>query len=134
MTTLVDSSAILAFLNPRDDVHEVAVETMRELLRQRERLVMHSHTLVETIALTQRRLGLDAVGKFVATIQPILEVVWLDRDAHERAVTADLETGRDDVSLVDHASFRFMRDRGIDRAFCFDRDFRDFGFTLVPER
>lgn len=134
MTVLVDSSAVLAFLNPRDDVHEPAVETMRELLRQREHMVMHSHALVETVALTQRRLGLEAVDKVVAVIQPMLEVVWLDQEAHDRAVAADLETGRDDVSLVDHASFQIMRERDIHRAFSFDRDFIEFGFETVPLR
>jgi predicted nucleic acid-binding protein len=35
--------------------------------------------------------------------------------------------------LVDASSFIVMRERGIDTAFTFDRDFKSAGFSLVTE-
>lgn len=37
-----------------------------------------------------------------------------------------------DFSFVDCSSFAIMKERGIQKAFTFDRHFQQFGFTILP--
>ena len=89
----------------------------------------HSHVLVETTALVQRRLGLEAVADLRDEIMPLLTVTWVDAELHRTALAATL-AGTGEVSLVDHTSFALMRRRGIHRAFAFDDHFVHEGFVL----
>lgn len=86
---------------------------------------------METSALAQRRLGLDAVEALRGALVPVLTVVWVDRDLHDQALAATLAGGDRETSLVDRTSFELMRRRGITRAFAFDSHFADHGFELV---
>ncbi len=129
MSSFVDTSALYALLDIDDANHQVAVRQFVSL--RGEDLVTHNYVIVETAALVQRRLGLEAVARFVTDISPILRVVWIDEDLHRRAMTDVLTTGRRQVSLVDRVSFEVMRRHGVETAFAFDDDFLDEGFDLV---
>lgn len=56
----------------------------------------------------------------------------MDSTTHDAAVAALLAALPTRTSLVDYVSFQVMRDRGIRRAFAFDRDFGAAGFETVP--
>ncbi|MBI2170114.1 MAG: PIN domain-containing protein [Actinobacteria bacterium] len=131
MTVLVDTSAVVAALLVDDPNHEAAREHFERLLDDVEELVSHSHAVVETIAVLQRKSGLPAVHDYVLGIEPTIDVVWVDEQRHRRGLAA-LLTGSRRISLVDHISFQLMRDLGIDTAFAFDGDFRGEGFTVIP--
>jgi len=88
--------------------------------------------LVETIALTQRRLGLKAVRALRDELFPVLDVEWVDAGAHAQAFAALVTAGRRSVSLVDHVSFELMRRHNIRRALAVDRHFEAHGFDLLP--
>jgi len=88
--------------------------------------------LVETTALAQRRLGLEAVRALRDDLVPVLRVAWVDEDLHATALTALVAAGRRSVSLVDHVSFELMRRRGVRRALALDRHFAEQGFELLP--
>ena len=92
---------------------------------------MHNYVLVETIALTQRRLGLGAVRALRDELFPILTVEWVEASLHAEAFAALVASGRRAVSLVDHVSFELMRRRGIRRALAVDRHFASEGFELL---
>ncbi len=132
MTTLVDTSALVALLDGRDANHEAASGAWRQLLEQDEPIATTSYVLVETYALVQRRLGLDAVHTFTADFVPLLDVVWVDAELHNAAIAAVLAARRRDLSLVDCVSFEAMRQRHIESAFAFDPHFRTHGFRLLP--
>jgi len=85
--------------------------------------------LVETTALVQRRLGLDAVAALRSQLMPLLTITWVDAELHRVALDATVRGSRD-VSLVDHTSFELMRRRNLRRAFAFDDHFVDEGFDL----
>ena len=132
--TLVDTSALYAVLD-RDDVHHrAATTTWHRLLERYEHegasLVATSYVLVETSALVQRRLGMDATRALHDQIVPVLDVVWVDPELHATAVTALLAAGRRDISLVDWICFELARQRSITTAFAFDDDFSRQG--LLP--
>jgi uncharacterized protein len=130
----VDTSGLYALIDADDHQHADAVTRFLPLLDQHERrglrLVTHGSVLVESAALVQRRLGMQHTRNLLSRLVPLLDVVWVDADLHQRAVEALLAAGRRGVSLVDWTSFLVMRDRAIDVAFAFDDDFVDQGFEL----
>jgi predicted nucleic acid-binding protein len=127
----VDTSAVLALLNPREESHESARGVFEKLRAREAALLTSSFVLVETYALLARRMGLDAVAAFRKDFAPLLEVVWVGSDLHERGLDVVLERRVRDLSLVDAVSFLVMRQRRIDEAFAFDRHFHDEGFSLL---
>jgi predicted nucleic acid-binding protein len=62
---------------------------------------------------------------------PVIETVFVDDALHGAAVSSYL-TRPAGPSLVDQMSFHVMRDRGVRRAFAFDKDFDRAGFETVP--
>ncbi|MEO7332431.1 MAG: PIN domain-containing protein [Gemmatimonadales bacterium] len=126
----VDTSAVLALFNSEDPDHAEASDMLRRHLESSS-FVTHNYVLLETTALLQRRFGLRAVRLFVERLLPSLDVRWVDRARHERAVNAVLVGRRPRVPLVDQVSFGLMRELGIDQAFAFDDDYRREGFTLL---
>jgi predicted nucleic acid-binding protein len=127
----VDTSALYAVVDETDPNHAAAAETLRFLV-EAEPLVTHNYVVLETLALVQRRLGAEAARAIVDQLLPLLEVAWVDRELHAVAVTASIATGSRRASVVDWASFEFMRQRGIAEAFVFDSDFVAQGFSVVP--
>lgn len=132
MTTFVDTSALLALLDADEDRHGDVASAWQDLTERDERLLTTSYVLVETHALTQRRLGIEAVRALVEGLLPLLDVVWVDADIHAAAVAAHITAARRGLSLVDCASFELMRRQGVSRAFTLDGDFAAQGFDAVP--
>lgn len=130
MTVFVDTSALYAILDRTDPAHTAAKATLTDLAAAEEQLVTHSYVVVETFALTQRRLGARAVRRLALDVFPVVDVTWVGPDLHQRAVAA-LLAGSSSVSLVDRVSFELMRERGIERAFAFDDDFERAGFRVL---
>lgn len=128
----VDTSAFYAVFDTDDHEHPRARQTWTELLTDGATLVTSSYVLVETLALLQHRLGIEAVRLFDDSVVPLLRVLWVDADVHRRAMMVLLTAGRRQLSLVDCASFTLMRQHGLDRAFTFDRHFAEQGLTTVP--
>jgi uncharacterized protein len=131
VTTFVDTSAMYALLDDDDLNHGVADETFRFLF-QGEPLLTHSHVVIESAAVVQRRLGSAAVRDLFDRLLPLIEVMWVDEALHRTAVTALLAAEKRQISLVDRTSFQVMRTHGIDRVFTFDGDFAQQGFEPVP--
>ena len=132
MSVFVDTSALYAILDADDLNHEKAKYAWIDLCRRREHLVCTNYILVETFALVQRRLGIDAVHVLHQDIIPVLHVEWVDEARHLAGVTALLAAGRRRLSLVDCVSFEIMREYGINKAFAFDAHFSEQGFTCIP--
>jgi uncharacterized protein len=132
VSVFVDTSALYAVLDRDDANHLPAAETYLALLEQTA-LLTHAFVVVETAALVQRRLGMEAVRALVDDMLPAFDVAFVDESLHRAASAAMLAAGARDVSLVDWTSFELMRRRGVAEAFAFDDDFARQGFTLVPE-
>lgn len=128
--TFVDTSAIYALADRVDPNHQRAVKCFVGLLESGARLVTHNYVIIESMALLQRRLGLQSARRFAADIGSF-EVEWVTAPVHEAAVAALSESGSRGVSLVDHVSFVVMKARGLRQAFAFDADFVTRGFEVV---
>ncbi|MBI3661133.1 PIN domain-containing protein [Candidatus Acetothermia bacterium] len=130
-TILVDTSALYALLDRDEAQHEQARDAWTGLMETETPLLTHNYVLVETLALTQRRLGIEAVRALHQDLLPVLDVAWVGDDLHHTAVEALLASGSRSISLVDRVSFALMRQRGIQTAFAFDDDFSREGFNIV---
>lgn len=129
--TFVDTSALLAFAYVDDTQHDAVVAALTPLLAAR-RAITHNYVVVETEALVKRRHGAAAARRLMRDLIPFLDVIWITPDLHDRAVESHLADSRRRTSLVDHASFVVMRERGIGEALALDRHFREAGFSVKP--
>ena len=132
MSTFVDTSALLAVLDADDQHHPAAKHAWENLVTNESDLVCTNYVLVETFALVQSRLGLEAVRTLQEDIAPLLRIEWIDEQSHASGVAALLIAARRQLSLVDCASFDAMRRLGITTAFTFDRHFAEQGFNKIP--
>ncbi len=125
----LDTSAIYALADKADTNHLTAYGKFESVLKSGETFLVHNYILLESVALLQARLGLPSTILFLKDAKSF-EVEWVDLDLHEEAEKELERIGKRGISLVDCTSFIVMRRRGIDKAFAFDPDFRDWGFTI----
>jgi predicted nucleic acid-binding protein len=131
MSVFIDTSAFFALLDHRDTHSAAARRSYAALSATNEKLVTSNYVVVETTALLQKRLGLEAVRDLHATLLPLADVTWITPTMHRAATMALFASGRRKLSLVDCCSFELMRELGIGAAFAFDHHFVDEGFDLV---
>jgi len=134
MTVFVDTSALLAILDADDANHREAREVWQVLLSRGATLLSTNYVLLETFALVQHRLGLEALSILLSDVAAVLSLRWVDAQVHATAVAALLIARRRKLSLVDCVSFEIARQSGIEIAFAFDRHFAEQGFQCLPAR
>lgn len=132
MTTYLDTSALYALMDRAEARHQLVARAWRDLLDQREPLVVNNYVIVETVALLQRRIGLSSVRDFIENILPLVQVEWMDEVSHLASVASMLAANRRDLSLVDCSSFQTMRQQGIERVLALDPHFSEQHFQVVP--
>jgi predicted nucleic acid-binding protein len=130
VSVFVDTSALLALLDADDPEHERASAAWDDLAEEATCLVSTNYVVVETVAVAQHRLGIDAVRALVDDILPVIEVRFVDEAVHTAAMAALLGANRRQLSLVDCASFEVMRRGELRRAFAFDKHFQERRLTL----
>lgn len=133
MSVFVDTSALLACLDADQPRHAAAIDAWERTIVEERRLFTSNYVLVESYALVQRRLGLEALRALAGVLVPILRPLWIDEELHAAAVAALFAAGRRKLSLVDCTSFELMRRHGLTEAFALDDDFARQGFSLLPD-
>ena len=131
MIVFADTSGIFAYLVQDDYMHVRAKAVFQSFAENNTQLLTSSYVLVETTALLQRRIGMDAVVDFYNKIQPLLDVIWVDEYWHTKAINRLITLNQKKVSLVDCLSFVIMDAREIGTAFSFDNHFEKNGFSLA---
>ena len=131
MSVFVDTSALFAVLDADDKHHKKAKDRWISLVSKDEPLVSSNYILVETFALVQNRLGLEAVRMLQEDILPLIIIEWVDEAVHRAGVSGVLTAMRKKLSLVDCVSFDIMRKLGIKKFFAFDAHFKEQGFETV---
>lgn len=132
----IDTGALLAIANPRDQYHVVAVDTARQFVRHGGRWVgtvlvlaeLHGHLLRwrgsavarQVVEAVRRDPAYDWREVNLALLDAAMSE-WLERFADQR------------FSLTDAVTFALMRRERLKTAFAFDRDFRTAGFTLLGD-
>ncbi len=132
MIYYVDTSAFLAILDADDRNHITAKQQWIDLVLAEATLVCSDYILVESLALTQHRMGLAAARIFHEDIFPLLTIEWVDESTYRAGIASMLTAARRDLSLVDCITFEVMRQLGVQSAFTFDKHFKEQGFVCVP--
>jgi predicted nucleic acid-binding protein len=127
---LLDTSGLLCCLDASDFRHQDAV-TFFDAANTR---MTHNYVLVEFVALADaRHLPRDLALLFADTLlaNPDIEVVWVDRNLHEAAMTLLREQQDKNYSLCDAVSFLLMRARDTQDALTTDHHFEQAGFRRL---
>ena len=132
MRVFIDTSACFALLDRDDQYHTRAKEAWIGLLDSGSLCITSNYVILETFALLQSRIGINAVRGFQEDMIPILLVEWVDTGVHNAAVSALLAASKRDLSLVDCSSFEIIRRMGIKSVFAFDPHFKKQGFDCLP--
>ena len=132
MRIFIDTSAFYALLDQSDENHSKGKKAWLGMLGGGDVAVTNNYVLVETFALLQSRLGLNAVRAFQEDMLPMVHVEFVSPELHRAGTAALLAAGRRGLSLVDCVSFETMRYLGIKNAFTFDSHFKDQGFDVTP--
>lgn len=131
MIIFADTSGLFALLVENDLMHVRAKLNFAYFAQHRIQLLTSSFVLVETAALLQRRVGIGAVHDFQSNIMPLMEIIWINRDWHARAIQRLFALNNRNISLVDCLSFEIMESREVTHAFTFDKHFPQNGFTIA---
>jgi len=132
MSVFVDTSALYALMVSTEEKHSEIVVTFRDMAASGRRLLTTNYILIETFALLQHRIGLEAVRDLEYRVVPLLEIRWVDGAIHRRAMQRLLRTDKRKLSLVDCCSFSVMDMEGISEALSLDSDFEREGYRLQP--
>ncbi|MDQ7031433.1 MAG: PIN domain-containing protein [Desulfonauticus sp.] len=105
---------------------------MEKLIFSRTSLFCSNYILVETLALVQRRLGMNAVKIFKDDVLSIIEIIWINENIHNEGMNLFISENKRKLSFVDCISFVTMKHYGINIAFTFDSHFFKEGFNCIP--
>ena len=133
-SVLIDTSALLALANPRDQYHARAVAIARRTLESGSRFVGTVLILAEFQAHFLYLMGPARARAIVTDLMNDPMYEWRDVSAElvAASVSAWLERFRDQrFSLADAVSFEVMSQDGLEQAFAFDRHFRKAGFEML---
>ena len=133
MNIFIDTAAFMAMLSASDQFHLMAKKVWGEILYADTSLYSSNYVLLETTALLQHRIGIEAVRVFEGDILPVIYIIWVDETIHNRAMSVLLSANRRNLSLVDCSSFELIRQLGIDSVFTFDSHFQELGIRVIPE-
>ena len=126
----LDTSGLLCLFDKANSHHQIA----HDFFRQARSLLTTNYVLTEFLPLvTSRRLHRTSSLFFLKDMVslPRLELVWVDRLAHETAM-ALIENRLDKMySTCDAVSFVLMRERGITEALTTDTHFEQEGFVRL---
>jgi predicted nucleic acid-binding protein len=86
MTVFIDTSAFFAVLDRDDANHLKATKQWSEILGRDRIMVTTNYVLVETFALLQHRLGLQAVRTFQEDVMPLVTVEWVGEETQDTAL------------------------------------------------
>lgn len=131
MNTFIDTSAFFAFMDADDEFHEKARDAFSKLVKLENILHCSNYIILETTALLQGSLGINAVRAFEEDILEIMNIHWVDERLHGTAISNLVTAKRKNISLVDYTSFEIMRGLGIKKVFAFDSHFREQGFQVI---
>lgn len=130
----VDTGAFVARFLERDQFHKAARSCWRKLAKQPTRCFTSNLVLSETFTLLGRRASYSFACERARGLvtSKALTILRPDTEDDLRALDLFEKLADQRVSFTDCVSFQLMRRARIERAFTFDRHFRDAGFEIWP--
>jgi predicted nucleic acid-binding protein len=129
---LIDTSAFFALTAPRDAAHHPALAIQQRLITERWRLYTTNLVIAETHALVLARLGRTIALRTLQRIdQGTTTIVRVSMADERRAREIITQYDDKDFSLTDATSFAVMERLRIAHAFTFDRNFVQYGLSVL---
>jgi predicted nucleic acid-binding protein len=132
MIIFVDTSALYALMDANDKNHERAGAAWTAWLDQPLQFATSNYVLLESVALIQHRLGMQAVRAFCEELTPVLRMHWIDAELHATAFRMVMAVGQRDFSLVDATNVELMHRLGTRTIFAFDCHYPTQGLDQRP--
>jgi len=129
MSVFVHTSFLVALLDEDDQRSTTAGGLWRHASAAGGSVFTTNYVVLESCAVLQRRLGVPAVRRLTREILAPVQIEWVTRIDHGRAVDALITAARRELSLVDCVSFEVMRRLDVSECLAFDRHFDEQGFT-----
>lgn len=127
----IDTSAFYSLLDRDDNNHAMAKRIWQLLLTNGDDLITSNYVVVESTALVQNRLGMNAVEDLHDHLISLLSVEWIEEELHRASLSALRTAKRRPLSLVDCSSFELCRRHSIQQVFTFDNHFAEQGLQLL---
>lgn len=129
----IDTSGWLCLYHKDESEHGEAVEFYQNAKIR----ITTNYVLAEFVPLAQTRgfprtQNLEFSRRILDSAE--IEIIWIDKTLHRRAVALLQERADKNYSLCDAASFVIMRTREITDALTTDKHFRQEGFTKLLEK
>jgi predicted nucleic acid-binding protein len=131
----IDTSAFYASFDPEDENYQTSAGFFNEIKENSGyRLFTTNLVFYETVTLIRSRIGIAESIRFGQNLRQSNEFHAIFVDQAREAKAFELFTGHTDknYSFVDCASFVIMKELGIQKAFAFDKHFKQFGFEQIP--
>jgi predicted nucleic acid-binding protein len=128
----LDTSGLIAVLDSDDRFHQPACDIWAYWNTHDVALRTSNYVVLESNALVQRRLGMEALRVLHEYLLAPVDVVWVSRDLHHIAMKNLWAANRRRLSLVDCTSFEMMHDMDLRGVFTFDHHFTERGFICLP--
>jgi uncharacterized protein len=130
----VDTGAFVARYVRQDTHHRAARRTWAEIEKTRSRCFTSNFVLDETFTLLGRRASCAFAADRARALLGSAALTILRPEAHDEEAAVELfaKFADQQVSFTDCVSFVLMRRNRLERAFSFDRRFRNAGFEITP--
>lgn len=129
----VDTSALYALVDPKDNWHAQAVECLNELAKQQLPLWVTNSVIIESHDLILQGLGKKVALSFLDNICDGSINIERTLSEDEQDAKNYLRDYQDKTfSYIDAISFSVMKRLGIGTAFAFDYHFSVIGFRVIP--
>ena len=133
MRVFIDTSYLIAILDPKDDRHEKAIKVSQSLENNQQ--------VTSEMVLTELLNAFSTRGKFLRQVSlnvldslisdPKVEIVSQSGELFEQACQYYKQRLDKEYSLTDCASMVIMRQRGIDEVLTHDHHFQQEGFKAL---
>ncbi|MEA3295077.1 MAG: PIN domain-containing protein [Euryarchaeota archaeon] len=129
----VDTSALFAIANVRDEDHRKAREFLSKLAEERVTFLVTNFIISEIYTLMLRKIGRNKAIEYVEKLSNTAEIERVSKEDESQAWQIILRCQDKHFSYVDATSFAVMERLGINDAFSFDEHFRQYSFNRLPD-
>lgn len=126
----VDTSGFIALMDADDAFHQRSSSAWQKSINEDCTLCTSDYVRLESWALIQRRLGIQAALDFADLILPACEIMQVGDEGFTSSVNEWRLARRRNLSLVDITSFHVMRRHQITKSLSFDAHFAEEGFEI----
>lgn len=132
LKVLLDTSAILALMNPEDAFHQQALTIKESLVAQSVAFVLPNFLLAESHTIINKRMGASSSREFLnAALQDFeIERVTIEDEWTAHAILQETNSKRD-FSYFDAVAVALAERLGIRKVFTFDQHFKIMGLELA---